>query len=94
VTQVVTYSDIQGAPGAGNIDEDPLFVDPANGDLHLGPDSPCIDAGDNGAPNLPAYDFEGDPRIMDGDLNGTRIVDMGVDEFGHAVYLPLVVRAD
>jgi parallel beta-helix repeat protein len=93
--QVVTYSDIQGGHwGVGNIDEDPLFVDPANGDFHLGPGSPCIDAGDNGAPYLPSTDFEGDPRIIDGDLNGTRIVDMGVDEFGHAVYLPLVARAD
>jgi hypothetical protein len=92
VTQVVTYSDIQGAPGAGNIDEDPLFVDPANGDLHLGPDSPCIDAGDNGALNLPPFDFEGQPRIVDGDGDGTATVDMGVDEWVFRVLLPLVVR--
>ena len=55
-----TYSDIQGDwAGEGNIDSDPLFVDPQNGDFHLTwvnfpvPDStmsPCIDAGD---PNLP-----------------------------------------
>lgn len=32
----VIYSDIQGGwPGDGNIDVDPLFVDPANGDYHL-----------------------------------------------------------
>jgi len=32
----VTYSDIQGSwPGLGNIDSDPLFVDPDNGDYHL-----------------------------------------------------------
>jgi len=30
----------------GNIDEDPLFVDPDNGDYHLTEDYPCIDAGD------------------------------------------------
>jgi parallel beta-helix repeat protein len=30
----------------GNIDIDPLFVDAAEGDLHLQPTSPCIDAGD------------------------------------------------
>ncbi len=33
---VFTYSDVQGGwPGEGNIDADPLFADPANGDYHL-----------------------------------------------------------
>ena len=78
----VTYSDIQGGyPGDGNIDADPLFADPSSGDFHLLADSPCIDAGNNDAPNLPLYDFEGDDRILDGDGDGTAIVDMGVDEF-------------
>jgi len=32
----VTYSDIQGGfVGEGNIDADPLFADPSNGDYHL-----------------------------------------------------------
>jgi len=35
-TSVVTYSDIQGGwLGLGNIDADPCFVDPNNGDYHL-----------------------------------------------------------
>ncbi|MBC8526504.1 MAG: right-handed parallel beta-helix repeat-containing protein [Candidatus Cloacimonetes bacterium] len=56
----VTYSDIQnGWAGVGNIDADPLFVDPQNGDFHLTwanfpiPDStmsPCIDTGDPSSP--------------------------------------------
>jgi hypothetical protein len=42
-----TYSNIQGGhPGEGNIDEDPMFVDPENLDFRLRKDSPCIDAGD------------------------------------------------
>ncbi len=85
---VVTHSDVQDGCasipgndcGAGNIEGDPLFVDPDNGDYHLGAGSPCIDAGDNGAPDRPDYDFEGDPRILDGDGDGTPVVDMGVDE--------------
>lgn len=49
---VVTYSNVQGGvDGQGNIDEDPLFRDLANGDMYLLEDSPCIDAGiDAGAP--------------------------------------------
>ena len=91
----VTYSDIQGGyEGIGNINLDPLFVDPASGDYHLGLGSPCIDAGTNDAPNLPGYDFEGDPRVMDGNRDGTAIVDMGIDEvYGYAIYLPLIFRS-
>ncbi|MCP4543949.1 MAG: right-handed parallel beta-helix repeat-containing protein, partial [Chloroflexi bacterium] len=71
----VTFCDIRGGyTGEGNIDADPLFVDPANGDFHLGPCSPCIDAGDNSAPKLPTHDFEGDDRIFN------NLVDMGIDE--------------
>ena len=65
-----------------NINTNPLFVDPATGDFHLGEDSPCIDVGKNSAPKLPAIDFEGDPRIIDGDSDGKRKVDMGADEYG------------
>jgi predicted outer membrane repeat protein len=33
---VVNYSDVEGGwPGVGNIEEDPCFVDPTNGDYHL-----------------------------------------------------------
>ena len=78
---LVTFSDVQGGyPGAGNIDADPLFVNPSAGDYHLGAGSPCIDVGTNAAPDLPARDFEGDPRILDGDGDGTAVVDMGADE--------------
>jgi hypothetical protein len=72
-----------------------LFVDAANGDFRLADGSPCIDAGTNAAPGLPDYDFEGDDRILDGDGDGTAIVDMGVDEFTVPVmyvYLPLVLK--
>lgn len=37
----------------GNIDEDPLFVDPDEGDFHLTEDSPCIDTGDPDSPEDP-----------------------------------------
>jgi nitrous oxidase accessory protein NosD len=65
----------------GNISADPRFTNPAQGDYHLQQGSPSIDAGDNLTLNLLDTDFDGDPRILDGDGNGTATVDMGVDEF-------------
>ena len=44
VTPAVTYSDIRGGyTGAGNISDNPSFVNPEAGDYHLRADSPCID---------------------------------------------------
>ena len=66
-----------GFPGPGNLDADPKFVDADAGDFHLAADSPCIDAADPApaAPaELPAFDFEGEPRVLGGSP------DIGADE--------------
>jgi len=96
---VVNYSLVQGGwtgmGGAGNINADPLFVDPDGPDnligtqddnLRLRVGSPTIDAGDNAAVTV-LTDLNGNPRFVD-DLitpdtgNGTPpIVDMGAYEF-------------
>jgi len=78
----MTYCDVwtdTGSPwpGEGNICADPQFVDPGNGDYHLLPTSPCIDAGSNDALGVPDHDIDGDPRPFP--ANGT--VDMGADEW-------------
>jgi hypothetical protein len=92
-TPLVTYSDVEGGYGDWtNIDQDPLFLNLGNRDFHLKPGSPCVDRGNNIAPHIPAHDIDGDPRIRDGDHDGTATVDMGVDEMGRLVYLPMVVR--
>jgi len=62
-------------PGTGNISANPRFVDALNGDFHLQPTSPCIDAG------WPLYYVP--YGLSDIDLQRRRqgaFVDMGVDE--------------
>ncbi len=78
------YSDIEGGwTGAGNIDSDPLFLDPNNGDYHLAATSPCLDTGrDESLPGGLVGDLDGLPRITDGDGVGVppAHVDMGAYE--------------
>jgi len=46
--QGIQYCNVSGGyPGVGNIDADPLFVNPANGDFHLMFNSPCRGSGNN-----------------------------------------------
>lgn len=81
----LSYSDVEGGyPGAGNIDADPLFADPSNDDFQPLAGSPVIDKGDNMARFLGKRDLAGKRRILDGDKDGIRQVDMGAFEFGKA----------
>jgi len=104
---IISYTDVKGGVvstfidsgcsinwGPGMMYDDPLFVDPFNGDFHLALASPCIDSGDNRASSLPSLDFEGDPRIILGLAPGEGrmvskkgsapipgVVDIGADEY-------------
>jgi parallel beta-helix repeat protein len=64
----------------GNRSVDPMFVAPANGDYRLQAGSPVIDAGTGEAGDVPAVDFDGEPRVVDGDADGVAVVDMGAWE--------------
>jgi hypothetical protein len=71
-------SDI-GTDEGGNLDADPLFTDPANGDLTLQQCSPSIEAGDqksSKSANSTTTDLAGNPRFYN---NGT--IDMGAYEY-------------
>jgi len=85
---VVTYCDVQGGyAGTGNINSNPLFVEPDNDDFRVQSSSPCIDAGDpNFVPTPGETDLDGNQRVWDGNGDGTAIVDMGAYEFGSPAY--------
>jgi len=96
----VTYSDVQYGQDSivindngtiyweeGNIDADPLFVDPDNDDFHLTATSPCIDAGD------PDLDGDGEDYTTDTDdqdPDGTRM-DIGAYYFDQTIFIPPTV---
>ena len=69
----------------GNISAHPLFVrEPFGdvpGDYRLQGASPAIDAGNNGAPQVPATDLDGNARVFDGNFDGVAQVDMGAYEY-------------
>jgi len=81
----VSYCDIQPGsgwtgPGTGILNVNPGFVNAPNGDYHLRIGSPCVDAGSPVGARFPNRDCEGDDRIVDGDLDGVAVIDMGADE--------------
>ncbi len=85
-SNVVEHSDVQGSwPGAGNIDADPLFVQPFTDDLRLAFGSPCVDAGSNAALPPDGLDLDGDGNTAEAiplDLGGNPRVTGGTVDMG------------
>jgi len=77
------FSDFNGPDGLlGTLDDDP----------HLAADSPCVDSGDpQPRADDSGIDMYGQPRSLDGNLDGVMRVDMGCAEFAN-VYLAVTTK--
>ncbi len=76
------YSGLDDPTGIdGNIGVDPLLADPHYLNLHLQPDSPCIDAGDDAEALPGTTDMDGQPRLIGA-------VDIGADESDGTAWVP------
>jgi len=70
------------------LEADPLFVDAAADDVRIQAGSPAIDAGEPGSVPVPvpavSYDLLGfgHPRVMDGNFDMQKRIDLGAVEFG------------
>lgn len=90
-----TYCAMPGWPSGGlaNLTADPRLADPAHGDFHLLPDSPCIDAG-MFIPGL-LRDIDGEARGLDSTTtlrgDGSHF-DIGADEYHPASPAVLVLE--
>lgn len=67
--------------GQGDIQFDPKFGSFKYGNLHIQPDSPCVNAGFDSVAELPEYDVDGNARKLGGR------VDIGADESDGTVWI-------
>jgi hypothetical protein len=83
---VVSYCDVEGGwPGPGNINADPLFVQPGTDNVRLSIGSPCINAGSNDALPPDRFDLDGDGNTTEAlpvDLDGNPRIQGGVVDMG------------
>ncbi len=82
---IENYSGVSDLTGTnGNFSADPKFLDESGNDFHLRTGSPAIDAGNSDSLTLPSDDMDGNPRILDGNGDGSAVLDIGAYEYNPA----------
>jgi hypothetical protein len=64
-----------------NISENPDFVDMSNDDFHLEATSPAIEIGSRVFGAMSPTDAYGSPRVVDADMDGWFVIDLGASEY-------------
>ena len=85
-----------GGNDPGFVDADGPDDDPwtwEDNDYHLAAGSPCIDKGENQDWMWGAVDLDGNERIIDGDEDGSNVVDMGAYEYRFTFRISKVTTA-
>ena len=79
----VNYSDVRGdSLGTANLNTDPMFLDPGNGNFRLPYNSECVESGSNAAiPIEFTKDLDNTQRIAANNCVYNPIIDMGAYEF-------------
>ena len=94
-TTTINYSDVEGGwKGDGNIDVDPMFVAPGNGNFRLSAGSPCIDAGNNWGVPVDVNDYDEDGitnELFPVDLDGNPRFNADENDFDPGCGVPVVV---
>ena len=95
VGATVRYSNVAGGfAGIGNIDADPMFVDPDKADYRLASGSPCIDAGNNWGVPIDENDYDQDgnsAELFPVDLDGNPRFNADEADFDPGCGVPVVV---
>jgi hypothetical protein len=85
-------NDLSSGSGINTINPlrvDPRFVSISGPDFHLQPTSPAIDAGVPAVSSIVTKDYDGNPRPMDGDDDGSAEYDIGAYEYTSGYIPPL-----
>ena len=82
------------AAGSGSLWQDPRFMNASGRDYRPASNAPTIDKGATYLSDLSAWDYAGNDRVADGDVDGTSGVDVGAYERGGTAGKPRLIAPE